>query len=66
VVVNREADLLQVVAALRPPRRLPRCLHCRQQQGHQDANNRNDNQQLNESKATPAAASGPSLAAIHI
>ena len=51
VVVQRQAELLEIVLALRPAGRLAGLLHGWQQQGHQDANDRNDHQQLNEGEA---------------
>ena len=50
IVVHRQADLLQVVAALHPPRRFPCRLHRRQQQRDQDADDRDDDQQLDQRK----------------
>jgi hypothetical protein len=44
-------NLLQIVVALRSPRRLAGSLDCRQQQRHQNANDRNDDQQLDERKS---------------
>ena len=46
VVVQRQADLLQVVAALRPSGRLAGRLHGREQQRDQDADDRNDDQEF--------------------
>jgi hypothetical protein len=48
VVVQREADLLDVVGALRAPRRLPRRLDGGQQQGDQDNDDRDHHQQLDQ------------------
>jgi hypothetical protein len=45
--VNSQRDHLQIVAALGPPRRLARHLHRRQDQGHDQANDPNDDEQLN-------------------
>ena len=45
-VVDRQANLFQVVGTLRPPGRFPRRLHRGQQQGHQDADNGYHDQQL--------------------
>jgi hypothetical protein len=44
--VHGHAELLQVVLALHPPRGLTRRLHCRQEQGDQDADDGNHHQQL--------------------
>jgi hypothetical protein len=40
-----------MAAALRPPGGLTRHLHCRQQQGHQDSDDRDDHQQLDQCEA---------------
>ncbi len=37
IIVQCQSHLLQIVAALHAPRRLPRQLHRRQQQGNQNA-----------------------------
>jgi hypothetical protein len=50
VILERQADLLEIVRALHPPRRLACLLHCRQQQGDQHANNGNHHQQLHQRK----------------
>ena len=60
VVVQGEADLLEVVDALRPPRRLPRRLNRRQQQGDQDGNDRDDDQQFDQSEAASYHRNSPS------
>ena len=54
VVVHRQGDLLEVVGALGPPRRLARRLDRRQEQGDQDAHDRDDDQQLDQGEARPA------------
>ena len=43
-IVNRDADLLEMVRALQSPRRFTRRLHGRQEQRHQDPNDGNDDQ----------------------
>ena len=48
VLVQRQTDLLQVVAALHPPRRFAHRLHRRQQQCDQDADDRDDNEQFDQ------------------
>ena len=48
VVQRGEADLLEVVGALREPGRLAGRLHRRQQQRDQDADDRDDHQQLDQ------------------
>ena len=48
VVVHRQAELLEVVDALRPPRRLAGRLHGGQQQGDQDGDDRDHHQQLDQ------------------
>src|SRR5262249_20535291 len=54
VVVQGEADLLQVVHALGPPGRFPGRLHRREQQGDEDGDDGDDDQQLNEGEAVEA------------
>jgi hypothetical protein len=54
VVVQREADLFEVVLALRAPCGFPRLLHGRQQQRDQDRNDRDDDEQFDESEPAPA------------
>jgi hypothetical protein len=46
--MQRQPHLLQVVAALHPPRRLARRLHGRQQQRHQHPDDGDHHQQLNQ------------------
>ena len=48
---RRQADLLEIVLALQDPRRLARRLHRRQQQGDQDANDRDHDQKLHQREA---------------
>ena len=48
VVVQRQADLLQVVDALGPPGRLARRLHGGQEQGDQHGDDGDDDQQLDQ------------------
>ena len=50
VVVHRQANLLQIVFALRAPGRFTCLLNGWQQQGNQDRNDGNDHQQLNQCK----------------
>jgi hypothetical protein len=50
VVVAGESLLLQVIATAHPPRGLTGRLHSRQQQRHQDADDRDHHQQLNKSE----------------
>ena len=52
VVVQREANLLHVILALRAASGLTRLLHGRQQQADQNRDDRNHNQQFNEREAT--------------
>ena len=54
VVVQPQADLLEVVAALHPSGRLARRLHRRQQQRDQDADDRNHDQKLHQGKTAGA------------
>ena len=53
VIVDRQADLLQVVGALGPPRRFACGLHRRQEQGDQDCDDRDHHQQLDERESGP-------------
>ena len=48
VVVHGQPELLQVVDALDPPRRLASRLNGRQQERDQDGDDRDDDQQLDE------------------
>ena len=48
--LDRQADLLEVVHALVPPGRLACRLDRRQQQRHEDADDRDDDQQLDQGK----------------
>ena len=50
VIVQRQAELLELVAALDAPGRFSRRLHRRQQQRDQDADDRNDHQQFHQGK----------------
>jgi hypothetical protein len=50
IVLKAEAQLLQVVDALRPPRRLACRLYRRQQQSDQNANDGNHDEQLDQRK----------------
>ena len=50
MIQQRQADLLQVVRALRTPGSLAGRLNSRQQQGNQHANDRDHDQQLDERK----------------
>jgi hypothetical protein len=51
VVVQAQADLLEVVGALHPVGGRPHFLHRRQQQGDQDTDNGNDDEELDEGEA---------------
>ena len=51
VVVEGQADLLEVVGALDPPRRLARRLHGRQEQRDQHRDDGDDDQQLDQREA---------------
>ena len=59
IIVNRQAHLFEVVAALRAPRRFPRLLHGRQQQRDQDGDNRDDDQQFDEGEAQSYSITDP-------
>ena len=52
VVVERQADLFEVVLALRPGRGLADLLDGRQQQADQDGDDRSHHQQLNEGETS--------------
>jgi hypothetical protein len=54
VVVQRQADLLEVVGALDPPRGLARRLDGRQEQADQDGDDRDHDQEFNQGKSTSA------------
>ena len=54
VVVQREANLLEIIDALSPPRRLAGRLHRRQQQRDQDSDDGDDDQKLNQGETTSA------------
>ena len=55
VQLEGQADLPQIVAAMRSPGRFPRALHRRHEQGNEDADDRHDYQQLDERKRLTAA-----------
>jgi hypothetical protein len=57
IEVEGEAELLPVVAALDPPRRLTGRLNGRQQQGDQDANDGDHHEQLDERESPPITTS---------
>jgi len=56
IVMQRQADLLEVVRTSRPARRFPRRLHRREQQCGQNADNRDHHQQLDQRERRPRAA----------
>src|SRR5262249_14812974 len=58
IVVDGQAELLQVVDALRPARRLAGRLHGRQQQGNQDGDDGDDDQKLDQRESSPTATHG--------
>ena len=53
VVLNGQANLLELIFALRPPCRLTGRLNRWEQQGHQNADDRDHDQQLDQRKTTP-------------
>ncbi len=53
VIVNRQADLLEIVLALRPAGRFAGLLDSGQQQGNQHGNNGDDDEQFDEGKPLP-------------
>ena len=59
VVVQGQADLLEVVGALDAPRRLAGRLDGRQQQGDQDRDDRDDDQQLDQREALTTLSRNP-------
>jgi hypothetical protein len=58
MAVHGQADLLEIVAALRPPGRFAGGLHGRQQQTNQDADDRDHDQQLDQRKTAGGVAVG--------
>jgi hypothetical protein len=52
VTVQRQAKLPDLVGTLASPRRFAGRLHRRQQERHQDADDRNDHQQLDQGEGT--------------
>ena len=50
IVMQRQAQLLEIVAALHPPRGLPSRLYSREQQRYQDADDRDPDQQFHQRK----------------
>ena len=53
VVVQRQAGLFEIIEAFDAIGRLAGLLHRRQQQGHQDSDDRNHHQQLDEGERAP-------------
>ena len=51
IVVNGKPDLLQIIPALRPPRRFASLLHCRQQQCDQDRDDGDHDQEFDQCKS---------------
>src|SRR5687768_4988382 len=60
IVVKGNAKLLEVVAALHPPRSFARRLNGGQEQRHKNANDCNDNEQLDEGETPSRGLSGRS------
>jgi hypothetical protein len=52
VIVQRYADLFEIVFALGSPGRLAGLLHCRQQQRNQNGDDGNDDQKFNQREST--------------
>jgi hypothetical protein len=50
VIVHRDAELFELVRALRPPRRLASRLDCRQQQSNEHTNDGDDDEQFDKRK----------------
>jgi hypothetical protein len=53
VVLNGQANLLELIFALRPPGRFPRGLNRREQQGHQNPNDRDHDKKFDQGKSGP-------------
>jgi hypothetical protein len=51
VILQRQAELFQIVLALRAPGRFTRLLHGRKQQGHQHSDDGDDDQQFDQREA---------------
>jgi len=52
VLVQRQCDLFEIVLALRPPSRLARVLHSRQQERNENRNNGDHDKQFDEREST--------------
>ncbi len=50
VVMNREAQLFHLIGALRAAGRVPRCLHGRKQQAHENPDDRDHDQEFDKRK----------------
>ena len=59
VVLNRHAHLLQSISAIGAPSGFPRRLNRREQQGHEHADNRDDDEKFDERKTTRRERSTP-------
>jgi hypothetical protein len=53
IALQPEAELLEIVAALRPPRGFAGGLHRRQEQRHQEGDDRDHHEHLDEREARP-------------
>ena len=53
IVLGREGELLQIIDALNPPRRLARRLNGGKQQGNQNGDDRDDHEKLDQRERTP-------------
>ncbi len=53
IVVDSQADLFEIVAALHPPRRFARRLNGRQQKSHEDADDGDHHEQLDQRETSP-------------
>jgi hypothetical protein len=61
IVVQRKAELLQVADTLRAPGGFARRLNGREQQRHQDADDRDDDEQLDQCKPCAAVTGMPAI-----
>jgi hypothetical protein len=66
VVVESQANLLEVVLALRPAGRFPSLLNRWQEQRNQDTDDRDDNQQFNQRKPTGSTLSSHEISPLSL
>jgi hypothetical protein len=58
MILERKTDLVQVILTLCPPRGFPRVLHRRQQQGHEDRDDGDDDKQFDQTEAPARRSAG--------